>query len=75
MDSNNFGILLREARERVVEALRERGRLSVADIRDVLGSTRKYVLPIVGWLDREGVTRRRGDDRHPGPASGLGELP
>jgi selenocysteine-specific elongation factor len=65
---------LLEARERVVEALRERGRLSVADIRDLLGSTRKYVLPIVGWLDREGVTRRRGDDRHPGPASGLGEL-
>jgi selenocysteine-specific elongation factor len=65
---------LREARARVVDALRERSHLSVADIRDVLGSTRKYVLPIVGWLDREGVTRRRGDDRHPGPASGLGEL-
>ena len=63
-----------EARARVVDALRERGHLSVADIRDLLGSTRKYALPIVGWLDREGVTRRRGDDRHPGPTSGLGEL-
>jgi len=66
---------LAEARARVVDALRERGHLSVADIRDMLGSTRKYVLAIVGWLDREGVTRRRGDDRHPGPTSGLGGLP
>ena len=59
------------ARGRVIDALRDRGRLTVADVRDVLGSTRKYVVPIVGWLDRQGVTRRRGDDRIPGPASGL----
>lgn len=65
---------LDEARRRVVEALGERGHLTVAEIRDVLGSTRKFVLPIVGWLDRNGVTRRRGDDRIPGPTSGLGEL-
>ena len=62
---------LDRARGAVVEALRERGRLTISDVRDVLGSTRKYVLPICGWLDRQGVTRRRGDDRVPGPASGL----
>ena len=59
------------ARALVVDALRDRGTLTVADVRDLLGSTRKYVLPIVGWLDRTGVTRRRGDDRIPGPTSGL----
>ena len=57
---------------RVVDALRGRGALTVADIRDLLGSSRKYVVPIVGWLDRTGVTRRRGDDRVAGPTSGLG---
>ena len=51
--------------------LAERGTITVSDVRDVLGSSRKYVLPIVGWLDRTGVTRRRGDDRIPGPTSGL----
>ena len=66
---------LDRARARVVDALRARGQLTVADIRDLLGSTRKYVIPIVGWLDRNGVTRRRGDDRIAGPASGVGELP
>ncbi|MBM3670645.1 MAG: selenocysteine-specific translation elongation factor [Actinobacteria bacterium] len=65
---------LDQARHVVIDAFRERGRLTVADIRDLLGSTRKYVLPIAKWLDREGITRRRGDDRVPGPRSGLSEL-
>jgi selenocysteine-specific elongation factor len=58
-----------EARRRVRAALRDRGRVTVADVRDLLGSTRKYVLPILKQLDGEGVTRRRGDDRIPGPAA------
>ncbi len=62
---------LARARAMVVEALARAGRLTVADIRTLLGSTRKYVVPLCGWLDRTGVTRRRGDDRVPGPTSGL----
>jgi selenocysteine-specific elongation factor len=60
---------LEEARRRVRAALAERGAVSVADVRDLLGSTRKYVLPILNRLDAEGVTRRRGDERIPGPAA------
>ena len=60
-----------DARSRVVEALRTRGSLTIADARDLLGSTRKYVVPIMSHLDATGVTRRRGDDRIPGPRSGL----
>jgi selenocysteine-specific elongation factor len=58
---------LAEARRRVARAVVERGELTVADVRDLLGSTRKYVLPIVNRMDAEGVTRRRGDLRIPGP--------
>lgn len=58
---------LDDARRLVSAALHERGALAVADIRDLLGSTRKYVLPIVARLDAEGVTRRRGDERVAGP--------
>ena len=50
-----------------IHAVVARGSLSVADIRNLLGSTRKYVLPIVNRMDAEGVTRRRGDLRLPGP--------
>ncbi len=60
-----------QARDRIVAALAERGTVTVADARDLLGSTRKFVLPIMGHLDATGVTRRRGDDRIPGPRSGL----
>jgi selenocysteine-specific elongation factor len=60
---------LDEARRRVASALRERPSVTVADARDLLGSSRKYVLPILKRLDAEGITRRRGDDRIPGPAA------
>jgi selenocysteine-specific elongation factor len=60
---------LDRARELVVAALEQRGALTVADARDVLGSTRKYVLPLLNRLDGEGVTRRRGDERIAGPVA------
>ena len=41
--------------------------VTVAEIREALGTTRKYALPLVGYLDRTGVTRRRGDVRIAGP--------
>ncbi|MDQ1425346.1 MAG: selenocysteine-specific elongation factor [Acidimicrobiaceae bacterium] len=40
---------------------------TVAELRDALGITRKYALPIVNELDGRGVTRRRGDRRIAGP--------
>ena len=62
---------LDEARALVIEALAARASLTIADARDVLGSSRKYVVPIMVRMDAEGVTRRRGDQRIPGPRSGL----
>ncbi len=60
---------LEQARDLIVTALRERGTLTVSDARDILQSTRKYVLPLLNRLDAEGVTRRRGDDRVLGRAA------
>jgi selenocysteine-specific elongation factor len=37
--------------------------LTVAEIRDLLGTTRKYAVPLCEYLDRIGVTRREGDLR------------
>ncbi len=58
---------LETARTLVVRAIREHGSITVAAARDVLGSSRKYVLAILGHLDKTGVTRRAGDDRTLGP--------
>ena len=43
--------------------LAEHRTLTVAAARDLLGSSRRYVLPLLEWLDAQKVTRRVGDDR------------
>jgi selenocysteine-specific elongation factor len=40
---------------------------TVAEARDLFGTTRKYVLPLLAHLDQTGVTRRRDDLRIAGP--------
>jgi hypothetical protein len=32
-------------------------------LRDRFGLTRKYLIPLLEWADRRGVTRRAGDAR------------
>ena len=51
----------------VCDAIRTRGGLTVGDIRTLLDSSRKYVVPICEALDAAGVTRRIGDRRECGP--------
>jgi selenocysteine-specific elongation factor len=41
--------------------------VTVAEVRDRLGTSRKYVLPLLNELDHRGITRRRGDVRVAGP--------
>jgi selenocysteine-specific elongation factor len=36
---------------------------TAADAKQALGTTRRVVIPLLEWLDREGVTRRLADDR------------
>ena len=47
----------------VRDRLAEGKGLTVAEIRDLLGTTRKYAVPLCEYLDRVGVTRRDGDLR------------
>jgi selenocysteine-specific elongation factor len=43
--------------------------LTVSRFRELLGTTRKYALPILAWFDGRGLTRRDGDVRRPGPST------
>ncbi len=52
-----------DAVRRLRRHLIEHRTLTVAAARDVLGSSRRYVLPLLEWLDAQKVTRRVGDDR------------
>ncbi len=57
------------ARLRLEEHLDRHGEVTVAGFRDLVGSTRKYALPLLEYFDREKVTLRRGDVRVRHPAS------
>ena len=48
----------------IVAALRERGKITVAEVRDITGTSRKVVLPVLEELDRKRITRREGDYRY-----------
>ncbi|HWO74135.1 MAG TPA: selenocysteine-specific translation elongation factor [Dehalococcoidia bacterium] len=52
-----------EMTRRVVEALKQRETITMAEVRDMLGSSRRYVQHFLEELDRRHVTIRRGDER------------
>jgi selenocysteine-specific elongation factor len=64
---NEDTVFARTAYEEAVRLLRahltEHRTLTVAAARDLLGSSRRYVLPLLEWMDAQKITRRVGDDR------------
>jgi selenocysteine-specific elongation factor len=53
-----------QMRRRVSERLQSGQGATVAEIRDLLGTTRKFAVPLCEYLDKVGVTRREGDLRY-----------
>jgi selenocysteine-specific elongation factor len=54
---------LDEATRRILGSLRDHETITVAQARDLLDTTRKYMLAIFEYLDDQRITERRGDDR------------
>ncbi|MGQ0701748.1 MAG: selenocysteine-specific translation elongation factor [Gemmatimonadales bacterium] len=55
-----------KALDEFVEAIRQVAQkepVTPARLRDYLGVSRKYLIPLLEWADRSGVTRRVGDSR------------
>ena len=52
-----------QLRAAVTDALTQRSPLTLSEIREHLGTSRKYAVPFCEYLDRTGVTQRRGDIR------------
>ncbi|MHB9003034.1 MAG: selenocysteine-specific translation elongation factor, partial [Coriobacteriia bacterium] len=51
------------ARAALVEYLKANGSATAAQLRDALGVSRKYAIPLLEYFDAQGVTRREGDVR------------
>jgi selenocysteine-specific elongation factor len=64
-----------DLRRKVRERLADGATMTMADLRDLLGTTRKYAVPIGEYLDRIGLTRREGDLRRLGDADANVEPP
>lgn len=56
-----------EVRQLVVSWIREKGSITLADLRTALDTSRKFALPLLEYLDAEKVTKREGEGRvlHP----------
>jgi selenocysteine-specific elongation factor len=52
-----------EMKSRILQTLDDRGEINVAVMRDIFGTTRKYAIPVLEYLDEQRVTRRVGDVR------------
>jgi selenocysteine-specific elongation factor len=59
-----------EMRRRVIGRLADGSQITMAELRDLLGTTRKYAVPFGEYLDRVGVTVREGDSRRLDPSAG-----
>ena len=55
--------VLKEVEARVVAHLAEHGEITVAALRDLLGSSRKFTLTVLEYFDTQHLTRRVGDKR------------
>ncbi|HEU4385256.1 MAG TPA: selenocysteine-specific translation elongation factor [Anaeromyxobacteraceae bacterium] len=52
-----------ELRERLVEFLKGRGAITTQEFKELVGATRKHVIPLAEYFDREKVTLRIGERR------------
>jgi selenocysteine-specific elongation factor len=52
-----------QMRDRIVAFLHEHPTITVAQVRDLFGASRKYALALVNYLDEKRITRRIGDER------------
>lgn len=53
----------KKLRDVLRQELQEKGPLTMSQIRDVLGTSRKFSVPICEYLDKQGFTKRSGDLR------------
>ena len=49
--------------ERITTYIQDRDEITVADVRDLFGTSRKYALALMDYLDQQRITRRVGDAR------------
>lgn len=57
------GSQIEQIHRKVEEFIDRNGRMTMAEFRDLLGTSRKYAVPLLEWFDGRGITVRSGDYR------------
>jgi len=57
------GTQIERAHEYVEEFITRNERMTMAEFRDLLGTSRKFAVPLLEWFDTRGITVRSGDYR------------
>ncbi|HEV3153785.1 MAG TPA: selenocysteine-specific translation elongation factor [Candidatus Baltobacteraceae bacterium] len=57
------GTQIAQIHARIEQFLRANERMTMAQFRDVIGTSRKYAVPLLEWFDARGITVRSGDYR------------
>ena len=52
-----------EMSEKIIDHLKAKGSITVGEARTMFNTSRKYVLPLLEYLDQQQITRRVGDER------------
>ncbi len=55
--------VLEEGKKALVTYLNEHGEVTVADVRELWSTSRKYAVPLLEFFDQQKITRRMGDKR------------
>ena len=52
-----------EAKNKVLKHFEKNSKMTLAEFRDMTGSSRKYALPLLEYMDKQGITKRVEDYR------------
>lgn len=52
-----------QMRQAVADAIRQNGPLTASQLKDACNTSRKYMMPLLEWMDANGITKRTGDLR------------
>ncbi len=65
LSSNAFlhRITIEEAKRKTIEFLKANGEMTIGDVREIFGASRKFSVPLLEYLDSQRITMRKGDTR------------
>ena len=55
--------VLEEMSQRIISYLKKHNEITIADVKNLFQLSRKYTVPLLAYLDTEGITIRKGDVR------------